>query len=94
MIDPRARRVAASTPSGIAITTETTRPSSVKLGGRRQPVADFGGDRLARGERIAEIAMGEIVGVAEELLDQRLVETEFLPDLLDRFLGGGAGPAK
>ena len=37
--------------------------------------------------------MGEIVGVTKELLDQRPVETEFLADLLDRFLGR-AGPAK
>src|ERR1043166_9168844 len=36
--------------------------------------------------------MGEIVGVTEELLDQRLVEAELLPDLLNRLLGrGGAG---
>ena len=36
--------------------------------------------------------MGEIDGVAEELLDQRLVETELLADLLDRLLGRrGAG---
>ena len=36
--------------------------------------------------------MGEIIGVAEELLDQRLVEAELLPDLLDCFLGrGGSG---
>src|SRR2546423_15685594 len=33
--------------------------------------------------------MGEIVGVTKKLVDQRLVETELLPDLLDRFLGGG-----
>ena len=57
-----------------------------QFGGRRQAVADFGRDRLAGGERIAEIAMGEIVGVAEELLDQRLVEAELLADLLDRLL--------
>jgi len=30
--------------------------------------------------------VGEIGGVTEELLDQRLVETEFLADLLDRLL--------
>jgi hypothetical protein len=35
----------------------------------------------------------EIVGVAEELLDQRLVEAELLADLLDAFLGRG-GSAK
>ena len=33
--------------------------------------------------------MREIVGVAEELLDQRLVEAELLADLLDGFLGRG-----
>jgi hypothetical protein len=36
--------------------------------------------------------MGEIGGIAEELLDQRLVEAELLADLLDRLLvGRGAG---
>jgi hypothetical protein len=60
-----------------------------QLGRGRQAVADFGGDRLACGQRIAEIAMREIVGVAEELLDQRLVEAELLADLLDRLLGRG-----
>ena len=36
--------------------------------------------------------MGKIGGVAEKLFDQRLVEAEFLADLLDGFLGrGGAG---
>src|SRR4051812_12098238 len=36
--------------------------------------------------------MGEIVGVAKELLDQRLVEAEFFPDLLDGFFRcGGSG---
>ncbi len=63
-----------------------------QLGGGRQAIADFGRDRLAGGQRIAEIAMSEILCVAEELLDQRLVEAELLPDLLDRFLGRrGAG---
>src|SRR4051794_17311403 len=64
-----------------------------QLGGGRQAGADLGCDRLARRERIAEIALGEIVGVAEELLDQRLVEAEFFPDLLDGFLRCG-GPSE
>src|SRR5438093_759900 len=49
-------------------------------------VAKFSRDRLACGERIAKIAMCEIAGITEELLDQRLVEAEFLADLLDRLL--------
>src|ERR1700730_14107489 len=57
-----------------------------QLGGRRQAVADFSRHRLAGGERIAEIAMRKIRAVAEELLDQRLVEAEFLADLFDRLL--------
>ena len=36
--------------------------------------------------------MGEIVGVAEELLDQRLVETELLADLLDGFFHADPHP--
>ena len=60
-----------------------------QLGGGRQPIADFGRDRLAGGERIAEIAVREVGDVAAELHDQRLVEAELHADLLDRFLGGG-----
>ncbi len=58
-----------------------------QFGRGRQAIADFSRDGLAGGERIAEIAMCKIGGVAEELLDQRLVEAEFLADLLDRLLG-------
>ena len=51
---------------------------------RRQPRAQFGQHRLPGGQRIAEIAVGEIDDVAAELLDQRLVEAELDADFLDR----------
>ena len=63
-----------------------------QLGRGRQPIADLGRDRLAGGERVAEIAVRQIDDVAEELHDQRLVEAELVADLLDRLLRrGGAG---
>ena len=74
-------RVAASTPSGTRDHDRDDEAEQRELGGRRQAVADFGRDRLAGGQRVAEIAMREIVGVADELLGQRLVEAELLADL-------------
>ena len=92
MVDPRARPGRGQHAERDRDHDRNQQPEQRQFGGSRQAVADFGRDRLAGGQRIAEIAMGEIVGVAEELLDQRLVEAEFLADLLDRFLGrGGAG---
>ncbi len=62
-----------------------------QLGRGRQAVADVGHDRLAGGERCAEIAAREVGHVVAELHDQRLVEPELDADLLDRLLGRG-GP--
>ena len=45
--------------------------------------------RLAGGERLAEIAMGEVDDIAHELLGQRLVEAELLADLFDRLRARG-----
>ena len=64
-----------------------------QLGRGRQPGLDFLADRLAGGQRVAEIAVREIVDVAAELHDQRLVEAELHADLLDRLLGRG-GPGE
>ena len=87
MIEPG--RVAARMPSGTAISIETMRPSSVSSADAGRRVCDLGRDRLAGGERGAEIAAREIGDVAAELDDQRLVEAELHADLLDRLLGGG-----
>src|SRR3546814_13229629 len=47
---------------------------------------------LTGGNRIAEIAMGQIGEVDHELLQQALVEAETVADLFDGFLGrGGSG---
>ncbi len=51
---------------------------------RRQARGDVGDDRLPGRQRLAEVAMGEIDDVAQELLRQRLVEAELLADVLDR----------
>ena len=60
-----------------------------QLGRRRQPALDLLADRLAGGQRIAEVAVGQIVDVIAELHDERLVETKLDADLLDRLLGRG-----
>ena len=89
MVDPRAGPGRGENAERDRDHDRNHKPEQRQFGGRRQAVADFGRDRLAGGERIAEIAMREIVGIAEELFDQRLVEAEFLADLLDRLLGRG-----
>ena len=60
-----------------------------QLGGCGQAAGDLGHNRPSGGQRVAEIAMREIVDVADELLAQRPVETETDANLLDRFLGRG-----
>ena len=76
-------------PSGTAISIDTIRPSSVSSADAGSRALDLLADRLAGGQRIAEIAVGEIVDVVAELHDQRLVEAKLHPDLLDRLLGRG-----
>ena len=93
MVDPRARPGRRQHAERHRDHDRDEQAEQRQFGRGRQAVADFGGDRLAGGERIAEIAMREIVDVAEELLEQRLVETELLADLLDRLLGRG-GPGE
>ena len=67
-------------------------PEHGELGGGRQAGLDLVGDRLAGGERIAEVAAGQVADVANELQVKRFVEAEFHADLLDRFLRGrGSG---
>ena len=80
-------------PSGTAISHRQDQAEQRQLGGGRQARADLGRDRLAGGQRIAEIAARQIGDVVAELLEQRLVEAELLPDLLDRLLGRG-GPGE
>jgi hypothetical protein len=59
-----------------------------EFGRRRQAARDFGHDGLAGRERIAEIAVGEIVDVSHKLLGQRFVEAERFTDVGDRFRCG------
>ncbi len=58
-----------------------------QLGRGRKAVADLGRNRLAGGQRVAEIAARKVSDIAAELHGQRFVEPEVLADLLDRFLG-------
>src|SRR5258708_40178406 len=55
----------------------------------RQAASDFGRHRATGRQRIAEIAVGEIVNVAGELVGQRPVEPERLADFGYRLRGGG-----
>ena len=55
-----------------------------EFGGSRQAAGDFGRHRPAGRQRIAEIAMREIVDVAHELFRQRPVEAEAFADVGDR----------
>jgi hypothetical protein len=55
----------------------------------RQPGRDIGRDGLTRGQGFAEVAVGEISDIADELLRQRLIEAELLAHLLDRLRRGG-----
>ena len=55
--------------------------SSAEAGSREAMSVEH---RLAGGQRLAEIAVGEVDDIAHELLRQRLVEAELLADLLDR----------
>jgi len=86
MIDPRTRFCGGENAERDRDHDRDDEAEQRQFGGSRQPIADFGRDRLAGGEGIAEIAVGEIIGVAEELFDQRLVEAKFFTDLLDRLL--------
>ena len=86
MVDPRARAGCGEYAERQRDGNRNDKAEQCQLGRCRQAIADFSRDRLACCERIAEIAVGEIGGVTEELLDQRLVEAEFLADLLDRLL--------
>ena len=56
--------VAAKMPSGTAIAIETISPSSVSSAEAGSRVADLAGDRLAGGERVAEIAARQVADVA------------------------------
>ena len=63
-----------------------------QFGRGRQAALDLAHHRLAGGERIAEIAMGEVVDIADELLGQRPVEAERLADFGNRLRRrGGTG---
>ena len=75
---------AARMPSGMAIEHGDQQAEQRQFGRCRQPRGEFGKHRPAGGERIAEIAVGEVVDVAHELLRQRLVQPERLADLGDR----------
>ena len=75
---------AARMPSGMAITIGDDQAEQRQLGRGRQPRRDFAHDRPAGGERIAEIAVGEVVDIAQKLLGQRLVEAERFADIGDR----------
>ena len=89
MVDPRARAGGGEHAEWQRDHDRDEKAEQRQFSRSRQAVADFGRDRLAGGERIAEIAMREIGGIAEELFDQRLVEAEFLADLLDRLFVRG-----
>ncbi len=67
---------------------EMIRPNSVSSADAGKRLAISVHDRLAGRERIAEIAVGEIVDVAQKLLGQRLVEAERFADVGDRLRRG------
>jgi hypothetical protein len=57
-----------------------------------QAVDQIRGDRLARGERVAEIAVGEVRDIVGELNWQAPVESQFRPYVRDRVgIGRGSG---
>ena len=60
-------------------------PEQRKFGRSGQTVANFGDDRLPRGERLAEVALRQVADIVDELLRQRFVEAQILTHQRDRF---------
>ena len=75
------RRVAAMTPAGMPSTTAKIMAQSGELQRRREQRQELVQHRRVRRDRRAEIAVGDLPEIVEELLPDRLVEAELVAKL-------------
>ena len=93
-VDDAAGRSAAPMPSGRPMQRREEERAEGQLERGRQAVPDIVEDRLAGGERIAEIAAREVADIGDELLEQSCRRGRGAPASPRSRPGVAAGPAK